>query len=263
VDRLFRWGWTYVSGRGWVVPPRWVPPQDFVVPPGWYYLPTQTYTTFGFYNPGAVTVVPGAARRDLITTIDTSTAYMPAEDVPAIVEELPAPPPRPMPETTPQLTEVQTKTEVVETLTRERKLGDRYSGPVLVTQTIHFDYDSYAIKPESFPALDAIGEALVNPPLDKAIINVEGHTDSDGSNEYNQTLSERRAWSVKSYLVQKFGIDPNRLVIVGYGEEAPIATNDNDAGKAVNRRVEFENVTDLYGAQQAPESAVPAAAATQ
>jgi outer membrane protein OmpA-like peptidoglycan-associated protein len=237
-----------------------VPPPDFVVPPGWYYLPSQNYSTYGFYNPATVVVAPGVARRDLITEINTTQAYTPPEDVPVTIEELPPPPPRPVPEETPQITDVQTKTEVVETLTRERKPGDRYAGPVLVTQTIHFDYDSYAIKPESFPAMDAIGDALVNPPLDKAIINVEGHTDSDGSDEYNQTLSERRAWSVKSYLVQKFGIDPNRLVIVGYGERAPIATNDTDEGKALNRRVEFENVTDLYQGAQAQESAAPAAA---
>jgi OOP family OmpA-OmpF porin len=125
----------------------------------------------------------------------------------------------------------------------------RYEGPVLVTGAIHFDYDDYSIKPESFPALDKIGEALTQPPLEEAIINVEGHTDSDGSDEYNQKLSERRAWSVKSYLVQKFGMDPNRLVIVGYGERAPLADNNSDQGKAQNRRVEFENVTDLYKSQ--------------
>jgi outer membrane protein OmpA-like peptidoglycan-associated protein len=229
------------------------------VPPGWYYLPQQTYSTYGFYNPASVVIAPGIARRDLITAIDTTQAYMPPEELPAVIEEQPLPPPRPMPQAPPQETSVETKTEVVETLTRERKQGDRYAGPVLVTQTIHFDYDSYAIKPESFSALDAIGDALVNPPLEKAVINIEGHTDSDGTNEYNQVLSERRAWSVKSYLVQKFGIDPNRLIIVGYGEESPIAGNDTDEGKARNRRVEFENVSDLY---QNTEQAAAAANTT-
>lgn len=178
---------------------------------------------------------------------------MPSESVPAVVEELPPPPPRPLPETVPEVVEVETKTDVIETLTRERVQGDRYAGPVLVTESVHFDFDSYAIKPESFPALDAVGEALLDPALETAILNVEGHTDSDGSDEYNQTLSERRAWSVKSYLVEKFGIDPNRLVIVGFGESAPIATNETEEGKALNRRVEFENVTDLYQTETAAE----------
>ena len=104
-------------------------------------------------------------------------------------------------------------------------------------------------------SLDAIGEALMTEMPD-SIINVEGHTDSDGTDEYNQNLSEQRAWSVKSYLVQKFGLDPNRLIIVGYGERAPIADNATEQGKARNRRVEFENVTDLYAAQVV-ETAAP------
>lgn len=145
-----------------------------------------------------------------------------------------------------QITSVQT---VAQVLTRPRDPnGPRYQGPVLVAESVHFDFDSYAIKPDSFPTLDAIGQALISE-IPDAILNVEGHTDSDGSDEYNQNLSEQRAWSVKSYLVQRFGIDPNRLIIVGYGERAPIASNSTEQGKALNRRVEFENVTDLYQAQ--------------
>jgi outer membrane protein OmpA-like peptidoglycan-associated protein len=144
----------------------------------------------------------------------------------------------------------------VDVLSRPRQPdAPRYQGPVLVTGSVHFDSDSYAIKPDSFSTLDDIGNALVNPPLDAAIINVEGHTDSEGSDDYNQQLSERRAWSVKSYLVQKFGIDPNRLIVVGYGESAPIAPNTTEEGMANNRRVEFENVTDLYQRQVVDSSA--------
>ena len=139
---------------------------------------------------------------------------------------------------------------MIEVLSRKRApRGQRYQGPVLVTDAVQFDFDSYAIRPESFEFLDRLGQALVTPPLDTAIINVEGHTDSKGSDEYNQVLSERRAWAVKSYLVQHHGIDPNRLIIVGYGERAPIADNDTEEGRQMNRRVEFENVTDLYQTQ--------------
>lgn len=189
----------------------------------------------------------GRARPDLQININVNQVYTPPPPPP--IEMVP-PPPRPAPPEPPpmpaQITSVQT---VAQVLTRPRDPnGPRYQGPVLVAESVHFDFDSYAIKPDSFPTLDAIGQALVSE-IPDAILNVEGHTDSDGSDEYNQNLSEQRAWSVKSYLVQRFGIDPNRLIIVGYGERAPIATNATEQGKALNRRVEFENVTDLYQAQ--------------
>ena len=257
-QRVQHWGWRYIARRGWVVDVRWVPPTDFVVPPNWYYLPADSYQDYGFYNPGEVVVVPGRARPDLRVNINVSQPYMPPPPPPAIVEQEPPPPPREMPAAPIQQVAIQNVEEVAQVLTRTREPGaNRYDGPVLVTGAIHFDYDDYSIKPESFPALDKIGEALTKPPLEEAIINVEGHTDSDGSDEYNQKLSERRAWSVKSYLVQKFGMDPNRLVVVGYGERAPIATNDTPEGKAQNRRVEFENVTDLYSSQVLETGAAP------
>lgn len=228
----------------------WVPPPDFEVPPGWYYLPAESYVDYGFYNPTRVVVMPGRARPDLVVNININTDYLPPQPPPPVITEEPPPPPRPEPETPPEAVAVESKEEVVRVLTRERKPGQpRYEGPVLVTESIHFDFDSYAIMPESFPALDRIGESLLAPPLDTAILNVEGHTDASGSDEYNQKLSERRAWSVKTYLVQKFGIDPNRLIIVGYGERAPVASNDTEEGMARNRRVEFENVTKLYQTQ--------------
>ena len=69
-------------------------------------------------------------------------------------------------------------------------------------------------------------------------INIYGHTDSKGADAYNQTLSEKRADAVKTYLVSK-GIVSSRLFAMGLGETQPIATNDTDAGRAQNRRVEF------------------------
>ncbi|MDH4155206.1 MAG: OmpA family protein, partial [Nitrospira sp.] len=67
---------------------------------------------------------------------------------------------------------------------------------------------------------------------------IEGHTDSDGSNEYNQSLSESRAQSVRQILLDG-GIPSERIEIKGYGESKPIADNDTSAGKAQNRRVEI------------------------
>lgn len=237
------------------MPVNWTPPPDFVVPPGWYYLPPDSYEAYGFYNPGTRFVQRGRARKDLVINININQPYMPPKPPTIVVAQAPPPPPRPLPQATPEVINVASREQVTEVLSRPRKPAeDRYQGPVLVTGLVQFDFDSYAIKPSSFEALDVVGDSLVNPPLDTAIINIEGHTDSSGTDEYNQKLSEQRAWSVKSYLVQKFGIDPNRLIIMGFGERAPVADNATEEGMAMNRRVEFENVTDLYQMATEPKS---------
>lgn len=84
--------------------------------------------------------------------------------------------------------------------------------------------------------LDKLREVLVNNP--DTNINIYGHTDDKGTDEYNQSLSERRANSVKSYLMSK-GIASSRMFAKGEGESMPVASNDTDEGRAKNRRVEF------------------------
>jgi len=101
---------------------------------------------------------------------------------------------------------------------------------------INFDYDSDIIRDESKPTLDKI-VAMLNSEQDMELI-IEGHTDSDGSEEHNLTLSQNRAESVKAYLVS-MGIAHSRLVTMGYGESRPVAPNTTATGKAQNRRVEL------------------------
>ena len=101
---------------------------------------------------------------------------------------------------------------------------------------INFDIDSDKIKDESKPTLDKIVAVLKAKPQWK--LTIEGHTDSTATAEHNQALSERRAASVKAYL-QAAGIDGARLQIVGFGATKPIASNDNELGRAQNRRVEL------------------------
>ena len=101
---------------------------------------------------------------------------------------------------------------------------------------INFDSDSDHIKDESRPTLDKIVAMSKAKPDWK--ITIEGHTDSTSTPQHNQDLSERRAASVKSYL-QSAGIDPARLTTVGYGATKPVASNDNELGRAQNRRVEL------------------------
>lgn len=101
---------------------------------------------------------------------------------------------------------------------------------------INFDFDSDIIRDESKPTLDKIVAMLKSEQTMQLII--EGHTDSDGTTDHNQILSQKRAESVKSYLVSA-GISSSRLFTEGYGESMPVAPNTTATGKAQNRRVEL------------------------
>jgi OOP family OmpA-OmpF porin len=110
-------------------------------------------------------------------------------------------------------------------------------GMSITLRGIYFDFDKATIKPESRPALEDAAKILQENPGIR--VEIQGHTDSKGSDAYNQNLSERRAQSVVNFLVTQLSIDRARLVARGYGEGMPIATNDTDEGRALNRRVEF------------------------
>jgi len=103
-----------------------------------------------------------------------------------------------------------------------------------------FDFDRADLKPEGEQALDEV-VAQVNELRDLEVVIVVGHTDHIGTHEYNQSLSERRAESVKTYLIRR-GIDGSRIQTEGRGETMPIASNVTAQGRAQNRRVEIEIV---------------------
>jgi OOP family OmpA-OmpF porin len=106
-----------------------------------------------------------------------------------------------------------------------------------VYSDILFDFDKAVLKEQFKSELDETKVVFdQNPDLQ---VTVEGHTDSTGSDAYNQKLSERRAKAVVRYLEQNVGVDPSRLSAVGYGESKPVASNDTAEGRAKNRRVEF------------------------
>ncbi len=111
-------------------------------------------------------------------------------------------------------------------------------GMSITLRGIYFDFDKSTIKPESRPALEDAAKMLKENP--SITVEIQGHTDSKGSDEYNLSLSDRRAAAVVAYLVTNLGVDASRLTSKGYGESMPIATNDTDAGRALNRRVEFK-----------------------
>jgi OmpA-OmpF porin, OOP family len=103
-------------------------------------------------------------------------------------------------------------------------------------QTVFFDTRRATIKRVSFPLLDEVAQALSDHPT--LSVRIEGHTDSQGSDKSNLTLSQKRAASVRTYLIAK-GVEPSRMVAEGYGERVPIADNRTGGGRAQNRRVEF------------------------
>ncbi|MCB2229617.1 OmpA family protein [bacterium] len=107
----------------------------------------------------------------------------------------------------------------------------------IVTHGILFDPGSATIKGESYRTLKDIGELLNEDPTLRLCI--DGHTDSDGADDYNMTLSQNRAESVRQYLVANYGIAADRLECKGYGESKPIDTNSSSEGRANNRRVEL------------------------
>ncbi len=108
---------------------------------------------------------------------------------------------------------------------------------VEIDEKIQFQLDSDEIKSESFGLLDEV-VAELKEHVEIKKLEIIGHTDSDGAEDYNQKLSERRAKAVLEYLVKK-GIDAGRLSSKGMGESKPIADNETAAGKEKNRRVEF------------------------
>jgi len=101
---------------------------------------------------------------------------------------------------------------------------------------VTFGFDSADLNTQFYPVLDTVAGTLKE--YDKTVIEVAGHTDSVGSDTYNQGLSQRRANSVASYL-SSHGVSGTRVVTIGAGEGHPVASNDTEEGRAQNRRVEI------------------------
>ncbi len=99
-----------------------------------------------------------------------------------------------------------------------------------------FDFDEYSLRAETKNNLDELAETLQK--YEDTKILIEGHTDDKGSDSYNKKLSLNRAQSVENYL-DELGVSPGRMTVKGYGETQPVATNETEAGRQKNRRVEI------------------------
>lgn len=102
---------------------------------------------------------------------------------------------------------------------------------------VTFQTNQSNVEPQFYETLNSVAVVLQNYP--KTLVDVYGHTDSTGSDQYNLELSNRRAMSVANYVSGR-GVDPRRVYVTGYGESQPIASNATESGRAQNRRVEIQ-----------------------
>ena len=125
-----------------------------------------------------------------------------------------------------------------EVVVEEVVVAEPRAEAVRVELDVKFDFDKAQVKQESYGDIKALADFMKQYPQTSTV--VEGHTDSVGSDAYNQGLSERRANAVREVLVNQYGVESNRVQAVGYGESRPVADNATAEGRAINRRVEAE-----------------------
>ncbi len=140
------------------------------------------------------------------------------------------------------------------------KLIEESKSPNVDVQ-VFFAFNSAGISPEARPALDELGKALSDPKLASGTFLIAGHTDAKGRDAYNLALSQRRAQSVKGFLVETYHVDDDRLTAIGFGEEQ--LKNKDDPFADENRRVQIVNTGSADVAEgkpsPAPEQAAPPA----
>jgi len=108
---------------------------------------------------------------------------------------------------------------------------------------VQFAFNSANLSPQAEKTLNVLADALNSNQLRSSSFEIEGHTDSIGSERYNQQLSEARAKSVVVYLVRRHGIEAARLTPIGCGQQYPIDTNSTESGRQMNRRVQIQGLS--------------------
>ena len=133
--------------------------------------------------------------------------------------------------------EAELRAELEGTGVRVARIGDNVT--LVMPGNVTFATDSSDLSPAFFDVLNSVGKVLAK--YDQTIVEVAGHTDSTGSESYNQSLSEQRAASVANYLKGQ-GVSEQRVMAIGMGELRPIADNSTSDGRQANRRVEITMV---------------------
>lgn len=124
-------------------------------------------------------------------------------------------------------------------MNRPKPKKEENAGEVLadVFDNLNFEFGKADIKQESLPYLDKLSETLLK--AKDWTLEIQGHTDDKGSDDFNMKLSQGRADAVKNYLITK-GVFPDTITAKGFGESKPLVANDSDANREKNRRVEFK-----------------------
>jgi outer membrane protein OmpA-like peptidoglycan-associated protein len=130
-------------------------------------------------------------------------------------------------------------------------------GLIVNINDVLFDFNKYTLKPGAREKMAKVSGILLAYPGLK--LQLEGHTDAVGSDDYNLKLSQQRADAVRDFLVEQ-GVSLANITAVGLGKDSPVASNDSAAGRQQNRRVELVVSGDVIGGQGAPAAGSPAAA---
>ncbi|MES2623810.1 MAG: OmpA family protein [Pseudomonadota bacterium] len=133
--------------------------------------------------------------------------------------------------------EAELRQELEGTGVQVERVGDELN--LVMPGNVTFDTNEYVVRQQFYPVLDSVSQVLSK--YADTRMTVTGHTDSTGAKDYNYNLSNRRAQSVANYLATR-GIDQTRLISQGVGPDQPAASNDNENGRAQNRRVELQIV---------------------
>lgn len=128
--------------------------------------------------------------------------------------------------------------ETVEPMPQTQPEPEPAAAPVRVELDVKFDFDRDVVKQDSYSDIQNLADFMKEYRQTTTVL--EGHTDSVGTDAYNQRLSERRANAVRRVLVDELGVEGNRVNAVGYGESRPVADNSTEEGRAINRSVEAE-----------------------
>ena len=107
---------------------------------------------------------------------------------------------------------------------------------VRVELDVKFDFDKATVREDAYDDIEVLADFMKQ--YGQTSTTVEGHTDSVGTDAYNQRLSSQRAQAVRDALINRYGVEANRLEAIGYGESRPVADNSTELGRAINRRVE-------------------------